>query len=67
MWDSVHNYDPDTGVHRGYDASAMRPWHRPVDVPDPAPPVKLWDELSQVERHRGYDIYGRPVRPPEEE
>jgi len=65
-WDAVYNYDPDTGVHRGYDAAAVRRGaDRRVGQALQPPPQKPWDELSQLERDRGYDFYGRKVSEPE--
>jgi len=68
-WDAAYNYDPDSGVHRGYDAAnPQRRPYRGLGPPDPdydPPPQKPWDELTQLERDRGYDFYGRSVSEPE--
>jgi hypothetical protein len=62
--DSIGNYDPDTGEHRGYTAFENLPGSD-AEVPDPDAERMEERYRSHVpadwERARGYDMYGRAL------
>jgi hypothetical protein len=63
-WDSIENYDPDTGVHRGYTAFENPPGTN-AEIPDPDRERMEERYRNHVpadwERARGYDMYGRAL------
>jgi len=62
--DSIYNYDPETGVHRGHGPFENPPGtNAQVPGPDQARADQRYRDHvpGELERARGYDIYGRAL------